>query len=247
MNTIKLSNSNDTREILAICEGREPTDPVGPPDRDPGSPAPPPERRIPEGAPRDLIQYVENVTRVKVKLYSYLFDTKCTVARAAQELPSDPLADKLALAFSHALFNLAKSYDEENYKRITIHDKFGMGVIAQMLRYAHALEKTIDNDGLVNSVDDEVQITENIELYMKAYPLEDQGDLTEIAVIIGRCYVKAIQEIKVTAEKGELLLAHHHLLVAFDIVLEAMKLFANRRYLPSYIKLNRVHIQNWSF
>lgn len=207
-----------------LCDGGgTPTEPVGPPPR---SPRP--------GRPcSEKIRDIKDIARIKVNLYDYLFDNNCPVAKAAQNLPSDAIADKLALAFVYSLFNVAESYDQEDRDALAIHDKFGMGVIAQMLGYFQALEKTIQNDGLVNPFTDEgSKLIEEIDSYVKTYPFEYEEDITDIAVLISRCYVKAINEIKATAKMGDLHLAHHHIKIAFDIVLRAMQLFGNRDKKP---------------
>lgn len=205
---------------IHICEGRPPKDPVEP--REP---------REPRGPCMGLIQNIDDNTRIKLALYEYLFDSRCEAARYADKLESDPHAELLSSAFFAALFNVATRYDDEKYTEIPIHDEFGMGVIAEMLRYAVGLSSFSEptNLGSPNTAAP-AHIKSRIEAYMQAYPLPDAGDLSDLAVLIGRCYVKAIKEFRSIPHEEKPFLAHHHLAMAYDVTLTAMRVFGNRHF-----------------
>lgn len=213
---------------IHLCRGEGPRDPVEPGGGD--RPEPAPDR----GGPcRNLIQDFHDKAIVKLTLYEYLFDHKCEADKSASKLEPDTYAKLLSSALVRSLFNLAICYDTKDYSNLSIHDKFGMSVIAEMLRYAVVLSETsgslLTSSRLINLSDTSIQI----DLYMQSYPLDDDGDLADMVVLTGQCYIKAINEIKATAAAEDSFGVYHHLLMAYDVVSRAVQLFGNRRFKPT--------------
>lgn len=212
-----------------LCRGEGPRDPVEP--GGPEHPEPPPDR----GGPcRNLIQDFHDKAIVKLVLYEYLFDQKCEAAKSASKLEPDTYAKLLSSALVRSLFNLARCYDTKDYSNLPVHDKFGMSVIAEMLRYAVAFAEISGSPTLTSS--QHINLSETslqIDLYMQSYPLDDDGDLADMVVLTGQCYVKAINEIKVKVAAEDSFGVYHHLLMAYDVVSRAVQLFGNRRFKPT--------------
>ena len=168
-----------------------------------------------------VAKFQEQVPALKANLYDFLHDTQCPAAQMSLTRPVDEIADLIASAYVHSMFNLIESFANRDYEAVAHHQHFGFFILGEMLRYPSTIAGKAGNGDLATQNDAAVKGAALT--YMSQHEMKSLPTISELPVLLAKCYVKAISEVHSSKATGNSLLLLHHCAMAFDITSEAMQ------------------------